>query len=114
MSYGALSLLPLVAAGLTADPAWRVILAGVAATAIVERLWFQAATFLRAQAGVREFALVELAHAMLQLAVPLPLALVWGLERGGGRIGAGLWRGIALMGAGSRCGRAGAGGPRGR
>jgi O-antigen/teichoic acid export membrane protein len=97
VSYGALTVLALCAAALTSDPTWRVILAGIAVTAVVERLWFQAATFLRAQAGVSEFALVELAHAVLQLAVPLPLALVWGLD--GAVVGLALayGGGIALM-----------------
>lgn len=80
VAHGALTVLALIMACLTEDPAWRVILAGVAATAVLERLWFHATTFLRAQGGVREFALVELAHAALQLIVPLALALLWGLD----------------------------------
>lgn len=80
LSHGALTGIALMLACLIADPTWRAILAGVAATAVLERLWFHAATFLRAQADVREFALVELAHAAFQLAAPVTLALLWGLD----------------------------------
>ena len=97
LSYGALTVLTLTAAAVTADPVWRVILAGIAATAVVERLWFQAATFLRAQADMREFALLELAHAVLQLAIPLPLALVWGLEGAVAGLALAYGGGIAML-----------------
>ncbi len=80
LSHGALTGIALILACLISDPTWRVLLAGIAATAVLERLWFHAATFLRAQAEVREFALVELAHAAFQLAAPVTLALLWGLH----------------------------------
>ncbi len=97
LSYGAVAILALAAAAMTADPVWRVVLAGIAATAMVERLWFQAATFLRAQADVREFATLELAHAVLQLVVPLPLALAWGLNGAVAGLALAYGGGIALL-----------------
>ncbi len=79
VSFGAVSVLAAGAALATADPVWRIVLAGIAVATLVERLWFQAATFLRAQASVSVFALIELAQAGLQLVVGVALALVWGL-----------------------------------
>ncbi len=79
LSLGALSLLAAGAALATSDPVWRMVLAGIAVASLGERLWFLAATFLRAQASVRVFASIEVAQAGLQLVAVLALTLVWGL-----------------------------------
>ena len=79
LGYGALSVLAAVAALLTDDPTWRAILGGLAVSTLVERLYYQAGTFLRAQATIPEFALVELGHAVLQIALTVSLAWLWGL-----------------------------------
>jgi len=86
-----------VVAAIAADPVWRLVLAGIAATTVAERLWFQATTFLRAQAELRTFALLELAHAALQLAGPLLLALAWGLQGAVAGLALAYGGGLALL-----------------
>lgn len=79
LGYGAFSVLAAVGAALSVDPAWRAVLAGLALSTLLERLYFQGGTFLRAQATIPEFAVVELAHAGLQVALTVALAWLWGL-----------------------------------
>lgn len=79
LGYGAFSMLAAVGAVLSEDPTWRAILAGLALSTLVERLYFQGGTFLRAQATIPEFAAIELGHAVLQILLTVALAWIWGL-----------------------------------
>ena len=79
------------------DPVWRAVLAGLAATTLVERAFFQGTTFLRAQATVPEFAAIELAHAVLQLALTVTLAAVWGLPGAVAGLALGYAGGVAML-----------------
>jgi O-antigen/teichoic acid export membrane protein len=54
-------------------------LLGIALALLVDRLWMYGITFLRASGALRNFAILEFGHALLQLALTAGLALIWGL-----------------------------------
>lgn len=97
LGYGAFSILAAVGAALTGDPTWRAILAGLAVSTLVERLYFQGGTFLRAQATIPEFATIELGHAALQIVLTVALAWAWGLPGALAGLALGYAGGIAMM-----------------
>ena len=61
------------------DAAASLALLGIALALPVDRLWAYALTFLRAAGTLRHFAVLELAHAALQLVLTIAMALAWGL-----------------------------------
>jgi O-antigen/teichoic acid export membrane protein len=97
LGYGAFSVLAAVGAVLTDDPTWRAILAGLAVSTLVERLYFQGGTFLRAQATIPEFATIELGHAALQLVLTVALAWLWGLSGAVAGLALAYAGGLAMM-----------------
>jgi O-antigen/teichoic acid export membrane protein len=97
LGYGALSVLAGIGAILADDPLWRAVLAGIAVSTLLERAWYQGATFLRAQASIPEFASIELAHAVLQIAFTVALAWVWGLSGALAGLALAYGSGVAMM-----------------
>ena len=79
LTFGAISLFALVAAWLVPEPGARAALLGVAVCLLVERLWSYGIIYLRATASFRDFALIELGSATINLVLVLALAMVLGL-----------------------------------
>jgi O-antigen/teichoic acid export membrane protein len=77
--FGTLSLLAASGALLAPDDGIRLVLGGLALGLLAERLWFYAATFMRASGLLWRFAWYELAHASLHLLLAVALGAAFGL-----------------------------------
>jgi O-antigen/teichoic acid export membrane protein len=77
--FGALSLLIAAGALLAPDARLQLVLGGVALGLLAERLWFFAATFMRASGLLWRFTWYELAHAALHLLLAVALGAAFGL-----------------------------------
>ena len=77
--YGVLSALAAIAWSGSSERVVNVALLGIAVGLLLDRLWSYGITYLRASGGLMRFAVLELAHATLQIIMCLVLALYWGL-----------------------------------
>lgn len=78
--FGTITVTIAGAAGLAQEPWLRGVLWGIAATLLVERLWFFGLTYLRAAGSLGEFAVLELTQAAAQTVLTVGLAFLLGLE----------------------------------
>jgi O-antigen/teichoic acid export membrane protein len=78
--FGAVALVLAAAAGFADEPWLRQLLCALAATVLLERMYFHGKTYLRASGSLRQYAIIELLQAAAQALFTLGLGALFGLE----------------------------------